>query len=73
ALVDEIIRVADISANEITRSPTIVAKVPPQYLRGIATVNQTITCIMDLKLVLTQEELKKVSHSMQVNTKNIAA
>jgi purine-binding chemotaxis protein CheW len=65
AMVDEILKVIDLVPTDITRSPSIVAKVPSEYLSGIATVGGVITCLIDLKMILNQEELGKVSRAIQ--------
>lgn len=63
ALVDKVISVTDISAENIEFRPNIVCSIPIEYLTGIARVGDELITIVDLARVLQSEELISIDES----------
>ncbi len=63
AVVDRIVSVVQIEDDQIARKTNIVSVVPQKYLIGVAEHGQRLLTLLDLKLVLSHEELVQLTDS----------
>ncbi len=63
AQVDEIISVAIIPSTDIEVRPNIVSAVPLQYIRGIGKYQERLVTLIDLRQVLSSDELTQLDQS----------
>ncbi len=59
--VDEVTEVLRIPEIEIKTAPELVTKVDTEYMRGVLTIENRLIIMLDLKKVLSEEELNKLS------------
>jgi len=59
--VDEVTEVLRIPEIEIKTAPELVTKVDTDYMRGVLTIENRLIIMLDLKKVLSEEELTKLS------------
>jgi len=59
--VDEVTEVLRIPETEIKTTPELVTKVDTDYMRGVLTIENRLIIMLDLKKVLSEEELTKLS------------
>lgn len=65
--VDEVTEVLRIPEIEIKTAPELVTKVDTDYMRGVLTIENRLIIVLDLKKVLSEEELTKLS---EIRTKH---
>jgi purine-binding chemotaxis protein CheW len=63
ALVDEILSVSDIPAASIETKANIISAIPMKYITGIGRINDALVTILDLKQILSREELTSIQES----------
>ncbi len=63
ALVDQIVSVTEIPETHIEKKPNIVCAIPSQYIHGIGKFQNKLVTLIDIKTVLSHEDLLKVSQS----------
>lgn len=63
ALVDEILSVTDIPAAKIDTKANIISTIPMKYIVGIGRINDSLVTILDLKQILSREELISIQES----------
>jgi purine-binding chemotaxis protein CheW len=63
ATVDKIISVSNISPKDVEFKPNIVSTISSKYILGIAKLNSDLVTLIDLKSILSQDELTKVEQS----------
>lgn len=63
AAVDRIVSVSEIPEDLIEKQPNIVSAVPSRYMQGIGKINDRLVTLINLKDVLSNEELAHAHHS----------
>jgi purine-binding chemotaxis protein CheW len=62
ALVDQIFSVSKIAETKIDRKASIVSSIPAKYLLGIAQFEERLITLIDLKKILSQQELLEIEN-----------
>ncbi|MBU1128982.1 MAG: chemotaxis protein CheW [Candidatus Omnitrophica bacterium] len=60
-IVDEVTEVLRIHEQEIMITPEIVTRIDKAYISGVLTIDERLIIMLDLKKVLSEEELEKLS------------
>lgn len=63
AAVDRIVSVSVIPSQDVEVRPNIVSNIPTRYILGIGKLEQRLITLVDLRQVLSQEELARVEQS----------
>ena len=63
AAVDQIVSVSVIPPKDIESKPNIVSSIPSKYILGIGKMDSRLITLVDLKTILSQEELTRVDQS----------
>jgi purine-binding chemotaxis protein CheW len=63
ASVDQIVSVCVISPQDIETKPNIVSSIPTRYIIGIGKMDSRLVTLVDLKSILSQEELIRMDQS----------
>jgi purine-binding chemotaxis protein CheW len=63
ATVDKIMTVTAVPPTDIERNPNIVSNIPQRFISGIAKVNDRLVTLIDLRQILSSEELIQLEQS----------
>lgn len=63
AVIDSIVGVESVKDADIEKDTSVEAIVPQKYIKGVAKHRNQLVIIVDVKSILTREELAQISHS----------
>ncbi|MBN1672210.1 MAG: purine-binding chemotaxis protein CheW [Kiritimatiellae bacterium] len=61
AIVDEVLEVMDVPAEQIAPTPAFGTNVNTSFIQGIAKIDNTVTILLDIEKVLSSDEIVEIS------------